>query len=392
MDRTAARFEVDIAPDVLVWARETIGLSRDAAAKKLAMLETDLRLLEEGVGNVSIPRLRRMADVYHRPLLAFFLPAPPNERDHLPDFRMMPGSRGKPWSPELHEAYRRVIGQREVVLELAALADEPAPTIDLHLRSSEDVDAAGERVRAWLAPPERFASNDPYTVLNTWVSLIEEKAVLVTQVSGVPTEEMRGFSVGEHPFPVISLNGADFPRGKVFTLMHELVHILLRRSALCDLEDVPTVADPDAQRLEWFCNTVAAAVLMSRQVMLREPLVTHASVKTHWSDEDLSYLAGRFGVSTEALLLRLVTLNRASREFYRQKRPLFVRLYQERREQSTGRLTYYPRMIRNLGRRYISSVWSAYERGDISDDDVSTYLQVKHSNVPKLIQRMGGET
>lgn len=390
METTSSKLKVEVAPGVLVWARETMGLPLDPAAKKLGIKPATLSKMETGESPVAMSKLRQMAKVYDRPLVAFFLPQPPIEQDTIPDFRVLPEHESRSWSPALHAAYRRVRGQRQIALDLAATDDEPLPIIDMHLRQSDDEEQAGFEVRAWLNPPP-LRVRDPYDVLNGWVRLIEEKGVLVTQVSDVSIAEMRGFSIGEHPLPAIAINGSDVPRGKLFTLVHELVHTLLRRSALCDLEDAPAPAslDPSAQRLEWYCNAVAAAILMPRDALLREPTVTSATDRSEWTDEELSDLAGKFGVSPEAMLLRLVTLGCASRAFYRERRPLFLQRYREQRKTSKGFLTYYSEQSRNLGRRYITTVWRAHERGDISDPDLSTYLQTKPQNVSKLIQKVG---
>jgi len=388
METTSSKLKVEVAPSVLVWARETIGLPLEPAAKKLGIKPTTLRNMEAGNSLVAMAKLRQMAKVYDRPLVAFFLPEPPIEQDKIPDFRVLPEHESRAWSPALHAAYRRVVGQRRVALDLAATDDEPIPIVDLRLRPNDDEEQAGAEVRAWLSPPP-LRVRDPYAVLNTWVRLIEDKGILVTQVSDVAIEEMRGFSIGEHPLPAIAINGSDVPRGKLFTLMHEFVHILLHRSALCDLEDAPAALDPSARRLEWFCNSVAATILMPREALLREPLVAAATSEIRWSEDELADLAGKFGVSAEAMLLRLVTLERASREFYRERRPLYLQRYREQRQNGKGFLTYYAEQSRNLGRRYITTVWQAYERGDISDPDLSTYLQTKPQNVPKLIQKVG---
>jgi Zn-dependent peptidase ImmA (M78 family)/transcriptional regulator with XRE-family HTH domain len=382
---------VDVAPAVLVWARESIGLSREEAAKKLKMTPTDLQFLEEGVGDVSMPKLRLMAKVYDRPLIAFFLPEPLPSDDGLPDFRQTPENFLKPWSPELHEAYRRVAGQREVALELAELVEEPLLEIDLVVRLGDDPEDVGEEVRAWLGSPERSSgSPDPYQVFNSWVRRIEDRDVLVTQVTGIDTQEMRGFSIGDRPLPAIAINSGDAVKGKTFTLMHELTHVLLRRSSLCDLEDVPAAADPDAQRLERFCNEVAAATLMPRRAVLGEPAVRAASDGSAWSDADLAYLAGRFGVSEEAMLLRLITLKRASREFYWERRRHFVLRRSADCGQSAGFITYYNKQIRNLGRRYIRTVLHAYNRDEITDADLSRYLGMKLKYVPTLVETLEG--
>lgn len=223
---------------------------------------------------------------------------------------------------------------------------------------------------------------------------IEDHDVLVTQVTGIDTEEMRGFSIVEpqRPLPAIAINSGDAVRGKTFTLMHELAHVLLRRRSLCDLEDVTRAPDPDAQRLEWFCNEVSAATLMPRSALLREPLVRNAAAGSVWSDDALVYLSGRFGVSEEAMLLRLVTLGRASREFYRERRRHFILRRRTDHGQSAGFITYYNKQIRNLGQRYIRTVLDAHHRNEITDADLSRYLGMKLKYVPTLVETLRGDS
>jgi hypothetical protein len=52
-------------------------------------------------------------------------------------------------------------------------------------------------------------------------------------------------------------------------------------------------------------------------------------------------------------------------------------------------LTYYNEQIRNMSRRYIGVVWRAYERGEVSDPDLSTYLNTKPQNILKLVEKAG---
>ena len=47
--------------------------------------------------------------------------------------------------------------------------------------------------------------------------------------------EMRGLAVSSDSLPVIVVNATDSPRGQVFTLAHEFIHLLLHQSGLCNL-------------------------------------------------------------------------------------------------------------------------------------------------------------
>jgi Zn-dependent peptidase ImmA (M78 family) len=120
-----------------------------------------------------------------------------------------------------------------------------------------------------------------------------------------------------------------------------------------------------------------------------EAVADRGDAETYWANDDLRALAGRFGVSAEAMLVRLVTLDLASREEYRARRPVFLEQYRAQRRENAGFLTYYNEQIRNMSRRYIEVVWRAYERGEVSTPDLSTYLNTKPQNIPKLVEKAG---
>lgn len=381
--------DVEVAPSVLVWARESIGLSREQAAEKIDVFPWKLQYWEEGHGDPTLSQLRRIAETYQRPLAALFLSKPPVETDPVPDYRLLSGNQGRPWSPALHEAVRRVRLQREVSIELAELQEDVPAPLELALGIDLDPEVAGESVRRRLGAP----SPDPVPVrgkgspLNRWGLLVEAKAILVTQVRGVGLDEMRGMSISEEPFPVIVLNGKDAPGGKLFTLLHELVHILLRSGGLCDLREERGQVRTPTERVERYCNRVAAASLMPRSELLTDPLVDSASVSTTWADGDLHQLAQRFGVSDEAMLLRLVSLHRAPEEEYRRRRKLFLSIYAARGKEAlrtTGGPGYYQLKLRDFGRRYVMMVLKAFREQDIHDSEVADYLDMKLDHVAKL--------
>jgi transcriptional regulator with XRE-family HTH domain len=86
-----------VNPKILRWARETAGLSTEGAARKLGIRDARgigaadrLLALEEGKAEIGRSMLVKMAKAYHRPLLAFYLEAPPPKGDRGEDFRNLP--------------------------------------------------------------------------------------------------------------------------------------------------------------------------------------------------------------------------------------------------------------------------------------------------------------
>ncbi|PJN93119.1 hypothetical protein CNY89_23520, partial [Amaricoccus sp. HAR-UPW-R2A-40] len=120
---------------------------------------------------------------------------------------------------------------------------------------------------------------------------------------------------------------------RVFSLLHELAHLMLRQSGVSDLDaDGPRRAEDE--RIEVFCNQVAAAALMPRAQLLAEPLVAaKEGGRSEWSDDDIRALATIYSVSREAVVRRLLTLNRTSEAFYARKRAQYAAEFRELQEQ-----------------------------------------------------------
>jgi len=207
------------------------------------------------------------------------------------------------------------------------------------------------------------------------------------QTHRLPPSDALGFSIHNERYPVIALNGSDWPRRKTFTLFHELAHLSIGAGGICDLHDVRT-SDPDT---ETYCNQVAAAALLPPVEFRAAAQRTSPSADSPWELEALAALAGHFGASQEATLLRLVTLDIASWDDYWRLKPELDERYREAWEQERQRMreadggpSYYVLHARNLGRRYTNTVLDAYHAEAISSLDVATYLRVRYQNLPKL--------
>lgn len=389
--------EVAVSPDVLLWARRSIGYDVPDAAKRLQLAPGRLVEFEEGASDPTISQLRKMARVYGRPLAAFFLHEPPRDFDVMRDFRRVSDDR-RPWSPNLHKVFRRVEAQREIVIDL--LEDEGAPPVSLvpTLELGTDAEAAAHFAREALGLDlqTQMSWRGPYDALNGWISAVERLGVLVLQTSDVHTNEMRGFSIADGVAPAIVLNGSDAPRGRVFTVAHELGHLVIRQGGLCDLHDSTRSGSGD---LEVYCNEFAASLLMPRAAFLSEPLVARSSGPDEWTDDDLEQLSHRYGVSREAVLRRLVTVGRASMSHYVRRRAEFQEAYEQyeserraqaKREGRQSRRQVATMTVRDLGKPYVRLVLDAYGRRSISASTLSDHLGVRLKHVAKITERVRG--
>jgi Zn-dependent peptidase ImmA (M78 family) len=236
-----------------------------------------------------------------------------------------------------------------------------------------------------------------YQPLAGWIAALEARHVLVFQTGEVELAEMRGFSVTARELPALVLNAKDTPRGRVFTLMHEFCHLMLDRAGVCDPVRVGREGRSPDESVEVFCNRLAGALLVPRNVLLEDPRVQAVHDTSRWEDELLGGLASDFGVSREVILRRLLILGKTTTEFYELKRAEYLAQYAERATRAPENGGFAPLFrlaLRDSGRRYTGLVLEALERERITHADVSDYLGVrlKHlDDIARALRRAGAE-
>jgi len=375
----------NLRPELLVWARESIGYSRVEASAKLRQPLEKLLAWESGEARPTIAQLRKMAGIYKRPLAVFYLSEPPRAFQAMRDFRRLPEGEERSYSPELRLAIRTAKARRDVALELLREAgeDPTVPTVRAAAtrRATDLAEAARELLGVSLKEQRQW--RDKYRALREWTTALERIGVLVFQTSGVDLTEMRGFSITEAPLAVIVANGKDSPRGRVFTLMHELAHVLLNEGGVCDLRDGPGGQRSRQPRTEVFCNQVAAEVLVPTLALLADVEGMPDRRGDPWPEDDLVRLAREYSVSREVILRRLLTLGFTTERFYRDKRAEYLKAYAEQ-PKPKGRPSYHRIRVRDLGRAYLGIVLDAYHREAINSADLSEYLGVKLKHVHRL--------
>ena len=372
-------------PEVLVWARESSGLGMADAARRLRIDLDQLAEWEAGEVHPTVAQLRKAAEVYRRPLAVFFLPTAPKKFEAMRDFRRVAGTEPGQPSPQLMFEIRRARQRREVAVELLRELDERAPGVSLAAERTAPAAVVAAALREWLgiSMADQFAWAQLYDALNGWKAAVERVGVLVFQVTGVKTSEARGYSEFHEPLPFILLNTQESPRGRVFTLFHELAHLVLRSTGLCDLHE-QTGQNGPSDAIEVYCNRVAGAALVPADYLLVEPEVRRHT-GPEWSADQLENLANRYSVSREVLLRALLLAGRTTPAFYEAMRRDFLAEYDSlvtRKKQSP--VPHFRKVIAWNGRRYSRLVLDAYDEERITGSDLSDYLGVKMGELEKV--------
>lgn len=378
-----------IKPALLVWAREREGLSLEEAAERIGIPAERLREWEQGTERPSMSQLRTVGDIYRRPIAVFFLREAPLGFDPQREFRRLPGVTPKTESPELRLALRNALYRREIAKELLDGLREPIPEFSASLTPTEPESTVVAKVRTLLGIPweKQRDWQSGYAAFNAWREAIESKGVLVFQTGGIELSEMRGTSIPHGPLPVIVINNADAPHGRIFTLMHEFVHIMLANGG----HRTSTIEGkrlPEDQYLERVSNRLAAAILMPSADFLAEAKRHPEAVLG--DERALKRFADRIKVSPEAILRRLVSLDKAPASIYRKRRREWQgnsRWYVPLASGSGGPPTEV-KIVSSRGRSFVSLVLEGYERNVISSSVVSDILGIQLKYLDKVARHL----
>ena len=372
----AERIEAFVKPEMLVWARESASMDIDTAAKKANVKPDSLALWERGEARPTIIQLRKVGKIYKRPIAVFYLPEPPKEYQMIRDFRRLRGDDVASQSPELAFEIRHANARREIALELiAAPGGEPAE-FTLAATMADDAEDLSREIRAFLgiSIDTQKSWKPEHASFNAWRAAFENAGMLVFQASGVSLEEMRGFSISDMPLPVIVVNNKDGVNGRIFTLFHELAHILLREGGICDLDDDAGV--------EVFCNKVAGATLIPRESLVSEEVIASKSGDIHWSNQEIVIIANKYGVSRETALRRILDVGRTTEYFYGIKRKQFQQEgYSENRG---GPVRQYRKVLSRNGYSFARLVLRNYYQDYITAGDVSEFLDVRLKHISDI--------
>jgi Zn-dependent peptidase ImmA (M78 family)/transcriptional regulator with XRE-family HTH domain len=380
-----ARVEALIKPELLVWARKSVSLSEEEAADRLKLSVDRLVAWESGKSRPTVAQLRKVANLYKRPLAVFYLPAPPKDFDAMKSFRRHPNREFAPPSLELAYQVREAEMHREVLLELAASAGERLPPFGVKATTDDAPGTFAARLRERLGitveQQERWGSD--YDALHAWRRAIEDLGVLVFQVSRVRVEEMRGFCIAHHAMPIIAVNSGDAVRARIFSLLHELTHLALGHGELCNVAD-SAAESRDDDNVEVFCNEVAGEVLVPFALLdAQADLPRRGTASATIPADAVHALAARLKVSEEVVLLRLLGSGRITRDAYLQRRRVLQALAPAKQKKKGGP-AFHVKVVANLGKPYVRTVLDALHTDRITLSDVSDYLGIKVNHLPKI--------
>jgi Zn-dependent peptidase ImmA (M78 family)/transcriptional regulator with XRE-family HTH domain len=378
----------EINPGILIWARETAGLSLEDAAKKLGMSGPDrLEALEVGKRAPSRQQLAKMSDKYRRPLLSFYLPTPPPERDRGQDFRSLP--EGQPPASEaiLDTLIRDVQARQQLVRAALEETEEDEPLAFVgSARISDGVDALVASMREVLGVSlDEFRAQKTVTdAFGTLRAGAEKAGVFVLLMGNLGTHHtnidirvFRGFALVDKIAPFVVINEKDSRAAWSFTLLHELAHIWLGQTGISGYD-----SEVDVER---FCDAVAARFLLAPSEL--EQVGARGAIDLDSLRERIGAFASRRKLSRKMVAYNLLRSNIISAAVYRELSDAFdgEHATQKDHEKGEGGPDYYIVRRHRVGPGLVGLVKRMVAVGALSTPKAGKVLGVKPTAVDRLV-------
>lgn len=360
-----------INPEILLFMRKSSGMSEDEIAKKLKLSRSKYLSIEKGYEKISQNHLINLADIYKRPLIAFYS-VDTTQTTELPhDYRL---NRDKKISSEVFLAKRKAIYLAE---ELRAITGRKTilPQVNTNVSAIE----LANKVRTVLEIDFDFLKElierKEETALGYYKSVIEEKFFIPVLEHPLKSTGVRAFSVfGD--VCVMVLNESDSNEVRLFSLFHEFCHLLKRQDGICTVD---IEKDKDNRPEEKYCDEFAAFFLMPEQPL--KSVIKSRQSGTITTLKQLTYISKEFGVSKLVTIIQMKTLGIISQSQFKSLKSKLEAV----QKKGFGRRNWEQTYIKRTSRLVLNHLIDSYRKGDLTYTSLSTITGIKDKYLQKLI-------
>ena len=387
-----------VKPEILKWARENSLLSIDEAARKLnlksgkQMSAADkLTAVELGDKEPSRSLLLRMSKQYHLPLLTFYLDKPPIIGDRGEDFRTLPDNFEEIEDINVDLLIRDIKARQSTIRETLIDADEEKHLDFIGQHKIEDgisnvvqtlhniFNVNLEEYRNQINHKEAFRYLRQKVESQGIFVLL--KGNLGSYHSNIPITVFRGFALADAIAPFIVINDQDAESAWSFTLIHEMVHLILGQTGISGLyfDNV----------IEKFCNDAASEFILPANEFKQFQISDYNFDKLKNEISDFAFLKKLSSTHIAYRLYKRRDIDKPAwntlQDFYHKKWLENSNAKKDKNKQSEGGPDYYVVKNYKLG-SLVDLVQRLTFAGALTTTKAGMLLEIKPLKVHRLFQ------
>lgn len=375
-----------VNPAIIQWARERSGFSLDDLAR---MMGRDYNELQQWENGESAPSYTALEDLAYRhlriPLAVFFFPTPPDVDDPKGNFRRLPEYELKRFSPDTLQKIRLVQAYQDSIEDFF-MGSHPERMIHDEIDPRKySLETLASNVRDYLGVSfkQQFNFQSADKAFKSWRHALEEAGVFTFKDS-FKDRFLSGFCIVHEYYPVIMVNNSTSFTRQIFTLMHELGHILYGVNGVTDVdESYLEFLKSDEQKIETQCNRFAAEVLVPTT-----KFKTDIPFFEEEGENAIPDLANKYSVSREVILRRLLEFKLIDKDYYITQSEEWNKDYVRSKKEATGGNWYLTKMA-YLGEGFVQTAFHHYREGRFDKVTLANHLNVKAKNLKKLEAYVG---
>ena len=363
---------IAVNPKILKQARESLGMSFDDVAARMGVASDAVAKWESGEKHPTYSQLEKLAyTVYKRPLALFFFPSL-EEKSASKQFRSLPAEAVRNLSIGIRLMARKanafLIGLRELFGDVNPAKVKIFREFDINVDSNMRDIARRVRECLGVSVAAQIAWRDDSSALRMWRQAVENAGISVFR-GPFKDHNYSGFCLHDVEFPIIYINSSMTKNRQIFTIFHEMAHILMGKGGV-DFRSPILVGD----RTEAACNRFAAEVLLPGNVFLAD--IEGISDPTA---DDINNLARRYKVSRETIWLRFLTEQKIDRRRCDQElRTLHDSFSPNKGKEDSPKFPVNPNQPSYLSAKYTDMALAQYHQRRITDVELSRYLGIKN--------------
>jgi Zn-dependent peptidase ImmA (M78 family)/DNA-binding XRE family transcriptional regulator len=377
-------------PEIFRWARESAGLELEGAARAIGIVPKSLATIEQGEKEPSRKTLSKMAKVYRRSLLTFYLPVPPRKGDRGEDFRTVVADRTIEAAAGVDALVRDLRTRQRLVRAVLEEDDDVQPLAFIGSASTDDgVQALVKSIEQMLGITREHyrAQKDAESAFAFLRECVERAGVFVLLIgnlgshhSAIPVEAFRGFAIADPIAPFVVINDGDAKAAWSFTLLHELAHLWLGATGVS--------GGAPEMKIERFCNEVASEFLLPRK---DSQAINIAGLDLNAQIAFVTDYANLWRVSRPLVAYGLFKSDRISLEVWRaldagiRERWLDERRHDKERQKDSSGPSYYVVRRHRLGHAILDFARHYTNAGMLSPSKAAKVLGVKPRSVYPLL-------
>lgn len=377
-----------INPYMLIWAREESGTPIEDVIDKFGA--NNIKSWEQGVDFPTYPQLKELGKLYRKPVAVFFFPEPPVLKSIVSSCRTLPANIELLFSRNL---VRLLDEARVMQLNLYDLYENKNPNI--HKIKDEvfdcfDIKSVAQKLRVILniSLEEQKKIKRYEKAFELWRESFYQIGIYVFKAA-FKDENISGFCLYDSEFPIIYINNSFSLSRQIFTLFHEIYHLLYKTSGL-DLFKEPNNAkyySRSDELIEVNCNRFASEFLVPNEDFLE-------NIKGKFFSELLvDKLASNYCVSREVILRKFLDNGYITQDKYLDLREEYIKDYLRYTKNKVGNENsqgnYYNTHMAYLGERYLRLAFGSYYQNKISITQLSKYLNMKIPSLKTIASKKG---